>query len=290
VIAAVGSSQSAHFLGETVPDCSQMEPGQEFTKTWRLSNSGIATWAEGYGLEALSGSPASEDLGSPGFVPLPSSVAPGEEVQISVDLVAPEAGGVYTLYYGLRAADGSSILIDGGNLWVTIAVGGAVCGRPAPAGGDYAPSLTGVTRLAGSTTVQFCMKLPDGTPSWFPYDMALITGSQQVSADSAGVLNYQAGAAQRCFWASFPAEAGSGSEVLVGNIRIDAAVNQEANCARAQDELLASHPGLEFACGGRGYYYSLIRKPAGMSDAEADRIIMDALERAVYGPWVLGLE
>jgi hypothetical protein len=291
---ARGGSQSAHFLGETIPDCSQMEPGQEFTKTWGLSNSGDTTWIQGYGLAPLSGSPASEDLGSPGFVPLPSSVAPEDEVQISVDLLAPGAEGVYTLYYGLRAADGSAILIDGGNLWVTIAVGGAPCGGVA-SGGDatYAPELVSVSRAASSTTIRYCMQLPDDTPSWFPDDMFLIYGGSRVPAVGAGVVNYQPGS-YRCFETSF--SVGDDELSLTGSfqfstdaIKIDPVANQEENCARAQAEIRTSHSGLEFACGGRGFFYSLVDKPAGMSDQEADRIIMDELERTVYGPWVLSL-
>ena len=293
-IAAGSSSQSAHFLDETIPDCSQMEAGQEFTKTWRFANSGATSWAQGYGLALLSGSPASEDLGSAGFVPLPSSVAPGEEVQISVDLLAPAAEGAYTLYYGLRAADGSAVLIDGGNLWVTIAVEGAPCGGSASGGSaTYAPELVSVSRDASTTTIRYCMQLPDDTPSWFPSDMFLIYGANRVPAAGAGVVNYRPGS-DRCFDTSFSvgkdvlSQAG-GFQFSIGAIKIDPVANQEENCARAQAEIRTSHPGLEFACGGRGFFYSLADKPAGMSDQEADRIIMDALERTVYGPWVLSL-
>jgi hypothetical protein len=51
----------------------------------------------------------------------------------------------------------------------------------------------------------------------------------------------------------------------------------------------AAHPGLEFTCSSMYIPYTLVAKPSGMSDAEADRIIMDALERRVYGPWVMSL-
>ena len=294
VIATGSTSQSAHFLDETIPDCSQMEPAQEFTKTWGLANSGATTWTQSYGLAPLSGGPASEDLGSPGFVPLPSSVAPGEEVQISVDLLAPAAEGAYTLTYGLRAADGAAILIDGGNLWVTIAVGGAPCGGSVSGGSaTYAPELVSVSREASTTTIRYCMQLPDNTASWFPSDMFLIYGGNRVPAVGAGVVNYQPGS-YRCFETSFSVaddelSQTGGFQFSIGAIKIDPVANQEANCARAQAEIRTSHPGLEFACGGRGFFYSLADKPAGMSDQEADRTIMDALERTVYGPWVLSL-
>ena len=288
---STANPESAHFIGETIPDCTRMDAGEAFTKTWTLSNSGGTTWTTQFGLYPVAGKPEGQDLNSLGFIPLPLDVLPGKEVEVSVDLQAPRAEGVYTLHYGFKSASGRTVPVDGGDVWVTIVVGKESCGEVASTGGGlYAPSLTGVTKVAGSTKVQFCMGLPDSTPSWFPFDMALIDGSSRISADAAGVLSYQAGAAQRCFWASFPAVANPGSEVSVGGIRIDAAVNQEENCVRAQDELNSSHPGLEFSCGGRGYYYMLAKKPAEMSDSEADRFIMDALERAIYGPWHMELE
>ena len=113
-------------------------------------------------------------------------------------------------------------------------------------------------------------------------------------AMGAGVVNYQP-SSYRCFETTFSvgedelSQAG-GLQFSIGAIKIDPVANQEENCARAQAEIRTSHPGLEFACGGRGFFYSLVDKPAGMSDQQADRIIMDALERTVYGPWVLALE
>jgi hypothetical protein len=283
-------SESAHFVGETIPDCTHMNADQVFTKTWTLSNSGTAPWNTTYGLFSISENPDGAEFDSPGFIPLPLTVPPGKQVEISVDLQAPSAEGVYTQHYGLRSGDGKPILVDGGDIWVTVVVGQVSCGSQVPAGGSaYAPTLTGVTSEAGSTTVQFCMSLPDSIPSWFPFDMVLMDADKRVTADAAGILNYQAGAPQRCFWASFPADAGSGSEVSIGGIKIDASVNQEANCARAQNELKSSRPGLEFACGGRGFFYTLTKKPAGMSEDEAGQIIMDALERTIHGPWMMAL-
>ncbi len=100
-----------------------------------------------------------------------------------------------------------------------------------------------MNKAAGSTTVQFCLSLPDSTPSWFPFIKVLIDGSTLVEADAAGVLNYQAGASQRCFWASFPADASPEAKIFLGGIKIDATFDQEANCARAQAELDSTHPG-----------------------------------------------
>lgn len=285
---------AAHFLSETLPDYSKVQPGQTFRKSWRISNNGATTWTEGYSLFFVSSSPAGERLNSPEWIPLPASVAPGGEVEISVDLTAPTKDGVYTVYYGLRNASGEHFLVDGGNLWVTVTVGNPPLTAAATGGNlAYAPQLLSWNQTAQSTEVRFCMQLPDSTPSWFPFDMALFYGGNRFVASGAGVVNYQPGS-----WRCFRAEFGVGTAVLgqagelqvsIGGISIDAAANQKENCVRAQGEVRAAHPGVEFNCGSPGLFYSLIQKPAGMSDAEADQIIMDALERRVYGPWVLSL-
>ena len=78
-------------LDVTIPDGTVMTPGQEFVKTWRIKNTGECTWGEGYTLifsygEKMNGQPA----------PLIAAVAPGEEVEVSVNFKAPDAIGEYT--------------------------------------------------------------------------------------------------------------------------------------------------------------------------------------------------
>jgi hypothetical protein len=77
-------------------------PGMQFTKTWRVTNSGTCTWTSDYALVLSSG----DALGAPKEVPLPHAVAPGESVDISVPVTAPPAAGGQRSEWMLRNAEG----------------------------------------------------------------------------------------------------------------------------------------------------------------------------------------
>jgi len=292
-VAEISGTDTGHFISETVPDNTQVEHGENFRKTWLLRNSGSRTWTDAYELYLVSSVPDGVDMHSPQAVPLTASVAPGGQVEVGVDLTAPQADGVYTLYYALRDAEGNHIPVDGGNIWVTVRVGDASVGEVFSGSPAYAPQLLSSSRTTQLVSVQYCMQLPDSTPSWFPFGEELITPNQRIPASGGGVSNYQPGS-YRCFFTEFDVSAASlGAaeplQVSVGGISIDSLANREENCSRAQSEVGTAHPGLEFTCSAMGFYYTLVTRPSGMSDAEADRIIMDALERRVYGPWVMSL-
>src|SRR5262249_14198062 len=50
-----GGCDGALFVSELIPDGTQMTPGQSFTKTWTIRNSGTTTWNSGYKLSWVSG-------------------------------------------------------------------------------------------------------------------------------------------------------------------------------------------------------------------------------------------
>jgi next to BRCA1 gene 1 protein len=75
----------------TIPDGTQMVPGQTFVKTWKIKNDGACAWGSGYGLtyaygEKMSGKPQA----------LVTVVQIGEVVDVSVELKAPDKVGEYT--------------------------------------------------------------------------------------------------------------------------------------------------------------------------------------------------
>jgi hypothetical protein len=86
----------------TIPDDTVMTPGQAFTKTWRLRNAGTCTWSSSYSIVYFSG----ERMSAPENVPLAGNVAPGESVDVSVDMVAPTQPGTYQSNWKLRNASG----------------------------------------------------------------------------------------------------------------------------------------------------------------------------------------
>lgn len=106
----------------TIPDNTVLESGQEFTKTWRLRNDGTCSWDSNYAIVFSHG----DAMNSPPSVPLTSgSVAPGEIVDVSVDLTAPEAPGTYQGYWKLRnSADQTFGLGESGDkdFWVKIKI------------------------------------------------------------------------------------------------------------------------------------------------------------------------
>lgn len=87
----------------TVPDGTQMTPGQDFVKTWKIKNTGSCTWGTGYTLihgydEKLDGIAE----------PLTTAVAPGEEVEVSVRFKASTNAGEHRSYWRMQNASGSA--------------------------------------------------------------------------------------------------------------------------------------------------------------------------------------
>jgi hypothetical protein len=86
----------------TIADGTAFQPGETFTKTWRLSNEGSCPWTTEFSLVFAEG----DQLGGPDELALPAEVEPGGTVDLSVDLTAPEISGSYRGYWQLRNAAG----------------------------------------------------------------------------------------------------------------------------------------------------------------------------------------
>jgi Ig-like domain from next to BRCA1 gene len=120
--AAATTCDWAQFIADvTVPDGTSFAPGAAFTKTWRLKNIGTCTWSTSYALVFASG----EKMGATTVVNLPSSVAPGATVDLTVNMTAPATTGKYRGYWQLRNA--SNVLFGIGTyankpFWVEINV------------------------------------------------------------------------------------------------------------------------------------------------------------------------
>ncbi len=97
------SNDRAEFVSDvTVPDGTVFAPGEVFIKTWRLKNIGATTWTTDYKVVFLEGSV----MDGPLTVALSQTVAPGESVDISVDMVAPAEPGTYRGYWKMQNAEG----------------------------------------------------------------------------------------------------------------------------------------------------------------------------------------
>ena len=96
-------NDSATFVMDvTIPDGTELQGGETFTKTWELLNSGESTWTTAYALVFDRGDP----MGITFEVPLPHDVPSGQTIDISIELTAPHHRGDYTGWWKLRNADG----------------------------------------------------------------------------------------------------------------------------------------------------------------------------------------
>jgi hypothetical protein len=105
---------SAYVSDVTIPDGKIIYPGESFTKTWLIKNTGTCTWNKSYAIAFVSG-----DAMSGKTTTLAASTGPGEQLEVSVVMIAPSAAGNYTGYWKLQNATGSSF---GQAVYVQIAV------------------------------------------------------------------------------------------------------------------------------------------------------------------------
>lgn len=149
----------------TIPDDTLLQPGQSFTKTWRLQNSGSCTWTRQYAVTYFSG----EQMGAPAAVNLAGDVNPGQSVDISVDMVAPSAAGQYQGNWKLRNA--ANVLFGIGPngsapFWVRIIVASTVTPTVTPATPTITvtPTATPVARATGTATLSVNQSIDFDSP------------------------------------------------------------------------------------------------------------------------------
>lgn len=115
----------------TIPDGTEMLPGQVFTKTWRLINTGTCTWTRLYKLVFYSGN----DMGAYQQQLFGGEVQPGQAVDITVQFTAPMEPGIYQSNWMLM--DGSGNLFGMGwnadaPFWANIYVVEELSATPTP--------------------------------------------------------------------------------------------------------------------------------------------------------------
>jgi DNA-binding CsgD family transcriptional regulator len=285
----------AHFVSENYPDDSRLEPGTTFTKTWKLENKGKATWTTGYTLTLTdSFHPLGSNLSEPYQVSLPKEVKPGDSVEISTDFTVPDADGIYEVHYRLRNPAGQSVFGDGGEVWIKILVGDVQVAGGSSSAGDITITLVSVEKTETLTNLEVCAQLPD-IQDWNLSGVILTAGNVQNSLSGYMLKNPKSAStyanSYRCIILEFPVGVSNyGSSpvsVSISSIRVPAENYLELNCARAKQVLGPQYPGLDFTCGPIGFYYTNLVLPGGMTESQADILIMDALEQAIYGPWYL---
>jgi serine/threonine protein kinase len=106
----------------SIPDSTELAPGEHFTKTWRLRNNGSCPWTSSYSMIFDQG----DSMSGPASLQLTSGIVePGQSIDVSVDLTAPNTPGTYKGFWKLR--NGSGVVFGIGAaakvaFWVEIVV------------------------------------------------------------------------------------------------------------------------------------------------------------------------
>lgn len=148
VVAATASCYGMSFVSDvTIPDNTPVNPGQTFTKTWKVKNAGTCAWDAGFKFAFTGG----DAMGGTTYT-LPATVAAGAVTDISVSMTAPNKTGTIRGNWRMSTANGQFF---GDEVYVQVVIGG---------GGGAAPTNTGAAPAATSTTAPTTAPTATGTP------------------------------------------------------------------------------------------------------------------------------
>ena len=283
------------LVSETIPDGTNFQPGQTFQKTWTLMNNGARAWDKSFVFIRTSTNPDNTTLGSLERIPFSKEVKPGDTLQIGVDLVAPKQDGQYTVFYQLQ--DGVGSFVSNSQIWVTITVGNI----PNPGSEVVTNTMHGITATltsfthdTQSGTVDFCMSVSfhkytlDSAPSLLidQKSAPFLTGSSNFAGGPGCMeMQYQLSSTEI-------EQAQHISLFIDGSLRMSPPPGDpDVACQTARLNLMAQHPGLDFQCHFcMAGYYTNLHLPTGMTREQANTLIVDTIEGAIYGPWTLTIK
>jgi len=102
----------------TYPDGTLVQPGGVFNKTWRVRNDGSQTWPDGVSLVYNSGDVLTEQSDIARY-PVNDTVPVGGEIDITIQLKAPECTGRFISYFRMQTKDEVKF---GQRLWADVIV------------------------------------------------------------------------------------------------------------------------------------------------------------------------
>lgn len=127
-INGLGYVSDLSFDDRNFTNIQQIPPGTPFQKGWRLENTGTCTWTPTYTMVYVGGnSPLSRMGGQPTAVG--TSVAPGQQYDMWIDLVSPAYPGTYVGYWQMSNDQG---LAFGQRVWAAITVPSSATPTPPP--------------------------------------------------------------------------------------------------------------------------------------------------------------
>jgi hypothetical protein len=165
---------AAYVTDVTVPDDTEMEPGQDFIKTWRLRNTGSCDWESGYALNFVAG----DQMGAPASVPVPPTAA-GSTVDVSVEMTAPDDPGTYRSNWRMQSDEGT---VFGSQVYVRIVV-------PEPATATPTEEPEGPTNLQATVQANRRVRFTwDDAVGEVSYDYELFYSDGSVASSEASTL------------------------------------------------------------------------------------------------------
>lgn len=103
-------TNQAEFIDDiTIKDWSEVGIGENFTKVWRLRNTGTCTWTPNYRVAQVGGF----KMGGSSYAYLNNTVRPGDMVDVAIDLKAPTYIGGYQTEFRLQDDRGNQFGIIG---------------------------------------------------------------------------------------------------------------------------------------------------------------------------------
>lgn len=108
-VTSAGCTDSAIYVSDDGKDGTAYAPGATFKKTWKLRNTGTCTWDSNYMIYYVSGSTMTQQ---PAYLLVPQgvTVAPGADVDVSIDMAAPSSSGDHRADWELRNPGGASLV------------------------------------------------------------------------------------------------------------------------------------------------------------------------------------
>ena len=157
-----------------IPDNTTFTPGAEFSKRWELRNNSDCPWTTDYSVVFVGG----EQMSAPDNVPLTHAIAPGETIEIAIDMIAPEfRQESYRGNWQMADASGEPFGIDGvieDAFWLQIQVREAV--EPQPTAEPNSAAIGGVI------WDDYCINANPGRGCWeYPADSGLFIGDGTLS-------------------------------------------------------------------------------------------------------------
>lgn len=129
----------------TIPDGTTYKPGEQFTKTWRIKNTGNCTWSTAYVFRYVEGELM---WASPEFINMPAGVGTNNTIDLSVKFTAPQLAGSYTSFWQMKNDKGIAF---GSKIWVKINVSAAT--QPT--------AVSGAPVVQASSTQEFIQPKPN---------------------------------------------------------------------------------------------------------------------------------